>query len=54
MVQKKFKIIFIIFIQVGGIEDYTDGKGWSKRSAGLQFQRYFYGGCEVPESEVKC
>ena len=39
---------------MGGIEEHTEGSGWSKRSQNLEFPRYFFGGCELPESVLSC
>ncbi len=39
---------------MGGLEEHTEGSGWSKRTVGLGFPRYFYGSCEIPESILHC
>jgi len=39
---------------MGGIEEHTEGSGWARRTPGLEFPRYFFGSCELPESVLTC
>jgi hypothetical protein len=39
---------------MGGIETHAEGQGWTKRVSGLQFPRYFFGSCELPDTVLHC
>ena len=39
---------------MGTIETYVEGNGWTKTTSELQFPRYFYGSCELPDTVLHC